>query len=49
MAVRLSDIRSKTGKKCIICVFRLFLPLCLTASQPYRLRYINALCLNQSY
>ena len=35
MAVRLSDIRAKTGKKCNICVFRLFLPLCQTASQPY--------------
>ena len=37
MAVRLSDIRAKTGKKCIFCVFRLFLPLCQTASWPYRL------------
>ena len=35
---RLSNIRAKTGKKCNICVFRLFLPLCRTASQPYRLR-----------
>ena len=43
MAVRLSDISSKTGKKCVFCVFRLFLPLCQTASRPYRLSYINAL------
>ena len=43
MAVRLSDIRAKAGKKCIFCVFRLFLPLCRTASRPYRLSYINAL------
>ena len=49
MVVRLSDIRAKTGKKCIFCVFRLFLPLCQTASQPYRLSYINGLCINQSY
>ena len=27
MVVRLSDISSKTGKKCIFCVFRLFLSL----------------------
>ena len=26
---RLSDISSKTDKKCIFCVFRLFLPLCV--------------------
>ena len=49
MVVRLSDISSKTGKKYIFCVFRLFLPLRQTASQPYRLRYINALRINQSY
>ena len=49
MVVRLSDIRAKTGKKCIFCVFRLFLPLCRTASRPYRLSYINALRINQSY
>ena len=49
MVVRLSDISSKTGKKCIFCVFRLFLSLCRTASRPYRLSYINALCINQSY
>ena len=49
MVVRLSDIRAKTGKKCIFCVFRLFLPLCQTASRPYRLSYINALRINQSY
>ena len=37
MVVRLSDTRAKTGKKCIFCVFRLFLHLCQTASQPCRL------------
>ena len=31
MAVRLSDISSKTGEKCIFCVFRPFLSLFLTA------------------
>ena len=49
MAVRLSDIRPKTGKICIFCVFRLFLGLSLTASRPYRLSHINVLCINQSY
>ena len=49
MVVRLSDIRAKTGKKCIFCVFRLFLSLCQTISQPYRLSYINGLRINQSY
>ena len=43
MAMRLSYISSKTGKKCIFCVFRLFLSLCLTASRPYRLSHTNAL------
>ena len=33
----------------ITFVFRLFLPLCWTASRPYRLSYINALRINQSY
>jgi hypothetical protein len=47
MVVRLSDIRAKTGKKCIFCVFRLFLPLCQTALQPYMLSYINGLRINQ--
>ena len=42
---RLSGVSSKTGKKCIICVFRLFLHLRRTASRPYRLSYINALCI----
>ena len=37
MDVRLSDISSKTGKKC------------RTASQPYRLSHVNALRINQSY
>ena len=46
MVMRLSDISSKT---CIFLVFRLFLRLCRTASRPYRLSYINALCFNQSY
>ena len=47
MVVRLLDISSKTGKKCIFCVFRPFLSLCRTASPPHRLSYINALCINQ--
>ena len=34
MVVRLSDISSKTGKKCIFGVFRPFLSLSLTVSQP---------------
>ena len=38
LALSLSDISSKTGKKCIFCVFRPFLTLCWTTSQPYRLR-----------
>ena len=42
MVERLSDISSKIGKKCIFCVFMLFLSLCWTASRPYRLSYINA-------
>ena len=49
MAVRLSDISSKTGKKCIFCVFRPFLSLCRRASRPYWLSQINALSINQSY
>jgi hypothetical protein len=49
MVVRLSEVSSKTGKKCIFCVFRLFLSLCHTASWPYRLSHINALGINQSY
>jgi hypothetical protein len=49
LVVRLSDVSSNTGKKCIFGVFRLFLRLCRTASQPYRLSYINALCINYFY
>ena len=49
MAVRLSDKSSKTAKKCIFCTFWLFLSFCRTASRPYRLSYINALCIIQSY
>ena len=49
MVVRLSNICSKTGLKCIFCVFRLFLSLCRTASQPYKLRHFNALRINQFY
>ena len=49
MAVRLSDISSKTGKKCIFGVFRPILSLCQTASQPYRLSHTNALRINQFY
>ena len=49
MAVRLSDIRCKTAKKCFFCVFRPFLSLYRTASPPYRLSPINALRINLSY
>ena len=49
MVVRLSDIRAKTGQKCIFCDFRLFLSSCQTVLRPYRLSYIDALCINQSY
>ena len=49
MVVRLSDISSKTGKKYIFAVFRLFLRLRRTASQPYRLNHVDALRINQSY
>ena len=49
MAVRLSDKSSKTAKKCIFCTFWLFLSFCRTASRPYTLNYINALCIIQSY
>ena len=49
MAVGLSDIRSKTAKKWLFCVFRPFLSLCRTASRPYRLSQPNALCINQPY
>ena len=47
IVMRLSDISSKTGKKCIFGVFRLFWGLCWTASQPYRLSHVNALRINQ--
>ena len=46
MVVRLSDVSSKTGKNAVFVFFRLFLPLRQTASRPYRLSYINALCIN---
>ena len=49
VAVRLSDISSKTGKKCIFGVFRVFLSLCQTASQPQKLTQTNALPINQFY
>ena len=49
MVVRLSDVSSKTSKKCIFCVFRLFWRLCQTASRPYKLSHINALRINYSY
>ena len=49
MAVRLANVSSKTGKKCIFCVFRPFLSLCRPASRPHGLSKINALCINQSY
>ena len=46
MAMRLSNISSKTGSKCI---FWLFLSFCWTASRPYTLSYIDALRIIQSY
>jgi hypothetical protein len=46
VAVRLSDISSKTGKKYIFGVLRPFLSLYPTASQPYTLSHINALHTN---
>ena len=49
MVVKMLDISSKMGKKCIFCVFRLFLSLCQTVSRPYRLSHTNALCMNQFY
>ena len=49
VAVRLSDISSKIDKKCIFGVFRLFLSLCQTASQPYRLSHTNVFRINQFY
>ena len=49
MVMKLSDISSKTGKKCVFCVFRLFLSLCWTASLLYKLRQTNALRINQFY
>ena len=49
MAVRLSDISSKTGQKCIFCVFWPFLSLCWTASRPYRLSHTNVLRINEFY
>ena len=48
-AVRLSDKSSETAKKCIFGTFWLFLSFCRTASRPYTLSYINALCIIQSY
>ena len=49
MAVRPSDISSKTVKKWIFGLFWPFLSLCRTASRPYTLSYINALRIIQSY
>ena len=49
IAVRLSNIRPKTGKICIFHVFRLFLRSCQTVSRPYRLCQTNALRINQFY
>ena len=45
LVVRLSNV---TCKKCLFCVLRLFLSLLQTASWPYRLSHINAVCINQS-
>ena len=44
--VRCKLKNSLKTKKCTFC---LFLSLCGTASQPYRLSHTNALCINQSY
>ena len=49
MVVRLSDKSSKTAKKYRKCIFWLFLSFCQTASRPYTLSYIDALCIIQSY
>ena len=49
MAVRLSNISSKTGKECIFCVFRQFFSLCRIPSWQYRLSHINALRIIQPY
>ena len=49
MAVRLSDKSSKTAKKYRKCIFWLFLSFFRTASRPYTLSYIDALCIIQSY
>ena len=49
MVVRMFDIRAKTGKKCIFCVFKLFLLLYQTPSRPYRFGYIIAIHINQFY
>ena len=49
MVVRLSGISPNTAQKHQKCNFCLFLSLCRTASQPYRLNHVNALCINQSY
>ena len=46
IVVRLSNISSKTGKKWFYGVFRLFLHLCRTVLQPYRLSHVNFLCMN---
>ena len=48
MAVRQSNMSSKTGKKCIFSGFLPSLSLCWTASRLYRLSQINALHINQS-
>ena len=49
MAVRLSDLSSKKGKKDKKGSFSPFLGLRRTAWQPYRLSHIDALRINQSY
>ena len=49
MVVRQPDISSKMPKKHKKCIFCLFLSLCRTASPPYRLSPINALCINHSW
>jgi hypothetical protein len=49
MVVRLSNLRSKTGKKCLFCLFCPFWTLCRTAWQPYRSSHIDALRISLSH
>ena len=49
MVVRLSNIKSKTGKRHKKCIVSLVYALCWTAWRPCRLSHIDALCINLSY